>query len=309
MAGNPPLKVKGIHGLSQLRSLPEAKHPLISVVNIADLTDRTRSSDITMTTDFYFISMSRFTQACLKMRYGQQEYDFDKGVMSFMAPGRVFSFNACREDEINQSGWLLLLHPDFLWRHPLALKIKQYEFFDYSVNEALFLSEEEEQTVCGLFRNIEREYQANIDQFSQGIIISLIETLLGYAERFYQRQFITRKITHHGIVDQLEALLEKAFTPEELEEKGIPTVKDISGQLNISPNYLSGLLKTLTGNSTQQHIQEKLIEKAKERLTMTDLSVNEIAFELGFEYPQSFSKLFKTKTNISPLEFRKASRF
>lgn len=309
MTGNLPLKIKGISELLQLRGLPGTKHPLISVINITELKEPPKHLDIVVTTDFYFIGMSRSTQSCLKMKYGQQEYDFDKGVMKFIAPGRVFSFNTDEVEEMTLSGWLLLLHPDFLWHHPLALKIKQYEFFDYSVNEALFLSDNEEQTISGLFKNIEQEYSTNIDKFSQGIIISLIESLLGYSERFYQRQFITRKITHHGIVSQLDALLEKAFSPKALEEKGIPTVKDISGQLNISPNYLSSLLRTLTGNSTQQHIQEKIIEKAKERLMMTDLSVNEIAFELGFEYPQSFSKLFKTKTNISPLEFRKSNRF
>jgi AraC-like DNA-binding protein len=309
MAGNLPLKIKGINELVQLRGLPATKHPLISVINIAELQKRPEKVDIAATTDFYFIGMGKFTHACLKMKYGQQEYDFDKGIMKFIAPGRVFSFNTDPVEELELSGWLLMLHPDFLWNHPLALKIKQYEFFDYSVNEALFLSDSEEQTISGLFKNIEQEYSTNIDKFSQGIIISLIESLLGYAERFYQRQFITRTITHHGIVSQLDALLEKAFSQEALEENGIPTVKDISTQLNISPNYLSGLLKTLTGNSTQQHIQEKIIEKAKERLMTTDLSVNEIAFELGFEYPQSFSKLFKTKTNISPLEFRKSGRF
>lgn len=309
MTGNLPLKIKGVNELLQLRGLPGTKHPLISVINIAELKEPPKQVHTALTTDLYFIGMSRFTQSCVKMKYGQQEYDFDKGVMNFIAPGRVFGFNTGLAEDINPSGWLLLLHPDFLWNHPLALKIKQYEFFDYSVNEALFLSDNEEQTISGLFRNIEQEYNANIDKFSQGIIISLIESLLGYSERFYQRQFITRTIPHHGIVNQLDALLEKAFSREVLEEKGVPTVKDISGQLNISPNYLSGLLKTLTGNSTQQHIQEKIIEKAKEKLIMTDLSVNEIAFELGFEYPQSFSKLFKTKTNISPLEFRRSGRF
>ncbi|WP_212004573.1 AraC family transcriptional regulator [Chitinophaga sp. HK235] len=309
MAGNLPLRIKSIHELLRLKGLPDTKHPLISVLNIAELKMLPKPVDIMASTDFYFIGMSRFTQACLKMKYGQQEYDFDKGVMNFIAPGQVFSFNTDQVEEMNRSGWMLLLHPDFLWNHPLALKIRQCEFFDYTVNEALFLSDGEEQTISGLFKNIEQEYSTNIDQFSQGIIIPLIEALLGYSERFYQRQFITRKITHHGIVRQLEALLEMAFSQETLEENGIPTVKDISSQLNISPNYLSGLLKTLTGSSTQQHIQEKIIEKAKERLMMTDLSVNEIAFELGFEYPQSFSKLFKTKMNISPLEFRKASRF
>ncbi|ASZ13157.1 helix-turn-helix domain-containing protein [Chitinophaga pendula] len=309
MAGNLPLKIKGISELLRLRGLPDTKHPLISILNTEALKRQSGNTGIVVTTDFYFIGMGNSAQSCLRMKYGQEEYDFDKGIMNFIAPGRVFSFNAGQAEDVNVFGWLLLLHPDFLWNHPLAAKMKQYEFFDYSTNEALFLSDSETQTIGGLFSNIQQEYLTNIDTFSQDIILSLIESLLGYAARFYQRQFITRKITHHGIVSQLDALLEKAFTPEVLEEKGIPTVKEISSQLNISPNYLSGLLKTLTGNSTQQHIQEKIIEKAKERLIVTDLSVNEIAFELGFEYPQSFSKLFRTKTNLSPLEFRKAGRF
>ncbi|MCW3463464.1 helix-turn-helix domain-containing protein [Chitinophaga nivalis] len=308
MSGNLPLKIKGISQLLQLRGLPKSKHPLIAVFDIATIKELPNHLETPLTTDFYFIGLKQFLPCVVKMKYGQQEQDFDEGQMRFIAPGQVFSYYAYPTEEINQSGWLLLVHPDFLWNSPLAKKIKQYEFFGYSMHEALFLSEQEELTMKGLFRNIEQEYSTNIDQFSQGIIISLIESLLGYAERFYQRQFITRKITHHSIANQLEALLEKAFTPEILAQNGIPTVKYISGQLNISPNYLSSLLKMLTGNSTQQHIQEKIIEKAKERLVTTDLSVNEIAFELGFEYPQSFSKLFRTKTNYSPLAFRKFSR-
>lgn len=309
MAGNLPLKIKSVQELLQLRGLPDTKHPLISLINISALPHPPKSQDLSVITDLYFIGISPSTQACLKMKYGRQEYDFDKGMMKFIAPGRVFSFNPDQAEEITLSGWLLLLHPDFLWNHPLAQKIKQYEFFDYAVNEALFLSDGEEKIINGLFQHIAQEYNSNIDKFSQGIIISLIESLLGYSERFYQRQFITREISHHGIVSQLDALLEKAFSPEVLKENGVPTVKDISARLNISPNYLSTLLKTLTGNSTQQHIQEKIIEKAKEKLMTTDLSVNEIAFELGFEYPQSFSKLFRTKTRLSPLEFRKSGRF
>ncbi|NSL85704.1 helix-turn-helix transcriptional regulator [Chitinophaga sp. Mgbs1] len=309
MTGHLPLRIKSIQEFLQLRGLPGTRHPLISIINIAELKEQPRQIDIPVTTDLYFIGMSRFTQVCLKMKYGQQEYDFDKGVMKFIAPGRIFGFNTGHTEEINLSGWLLILHPDFLWHHPLASKIKQYGFFDYSVNEALFLSDSEEQTIFRLFENIAQEYNTHTDTFSQEIILSLIASLLGYSARFYQRQFITRKIMHHGILHQLESILEKAFSPESLEANGIPTVKEISGQLNISPNYLSSLLKTLTGNSTQQHIQEKIIEKAKEKLTMTDLSVSEIAFLLGFEYPQSFSKLFRSRTKVSPLEFRKAGRF
>lgn len=188
----------------------------------------------------------------------------------------------------------------------MAKKIKQYEFFDYSVNEALFLSEKEEEILNNIIRNIRQEYHSNIDQFSQDIIISQIETLLSYSERFYQRQFITRKITNHQILDRLETLLSDYFNSDDLATKGLPSVQYISDHLNVSPTYLRSVLKTLTGQSTQQHIHDKLIEKAKEKLTTTSLSVSEIAYELGFEHLQSFSKLFKTKTQVSPLEFRQS---
>ena len=201
---------------------------------------------------------------------------------------------------------MLLIHPDFLWNTPLAKRIKKYEYFDYSINEALFLSEKEENTIIGIMHNIQNEYHSNIDKFSQNIIISQIEVLLNYSERFYHRQFITRKITNHKVLDSLEEILTEYFNSDELTGKGLPTVQYIAGQLNVSPNYLSSLLKVLTGQSTQQHIHNKLIEKAKEKLSTTDLSISEIAYELGFEHSQSFSKLFKSKTNISPMEFRRS---
>jgi AraC-like DNA-binding protein len=193
-----------------------------------------------------------------------------------------------------------------LWNTPLAKGIKQYEYFDYSVNEALFLSEKEEAMMKGIPQNIQPEYHSNIDRFSQSIIIAKIELLVIYAERFYQRQFITRKITNHKILDRLEDILTDYFNSDDLVEKGLPTVQSIAEAVSVSPNYLSGLLKLLTGQSTQQHIHDKLIEKAKEKLTTTDLSVAQIAYELGFEYLQTFSKLFKTKTNLSPSEFRQS---
>lgn len=198
-------------------------------------------------------------------------------------------------------------HPSrFFWNSPLATNIKRYEFFDYSVNEALFLSEKEKEILNNIIQNIRQEYHTNIDKFSEGIIISQIETLLNYSERFYQRQFITRKITNHKILDRLETILNDYFKSNDLATKGLPTVQFISNMLNVSPGYLSSLLKVLTGESTQQHIHNKLIERAKEKLSTTELSVSEIAYELGFEHPQSFSKLFKTKTKVSPLEFRQS---
>jgi AraC-like DNA-binding protein len=238
------------------------------------------------------------------MRYGQQDYDFNEGVMFFMAPGQVLRLDIDHDTALQQSGWMLLLHPDFLWNTPLAKTIKQYEYFDYSVNEALFVSEKEETIIAGIMQSIQQEYHSNIDKFTQDLIIAQLELLLKYSERFYQRQFLTRKITNHKILDRLETVISEYFKSEDLMSKGLPTVQYVAETLNISPNYLSGMLKVLTGQTTQQHIHDKLIEKAKEKLSVTNHSVSEIAYELGFEHPQSFSKLFKTKTNLSPLEFR-----
>ncbi len=302
MANVKPYRVKTISEFHQLRGQPKPEHPLVSVVNLETIPPLHIDKPQSVVLDFYSISIKRCVST--KFKYGQQEYDFDDGVMFFMAPGQVFGIEEGTHSTAKRSGWLLLVHPDFLWNTPLAKTIKQYEYFDYSVNEALFLSEKEEAIITGILQNIQQEYQSNIDKFSQDIIIAQIELLLTYAERFYQRQFITRKITNHAILTRLEDILAEYFNNDDLADKGLPTVQSIAEALNVSPNYLSGLLKVLTGQSTQQHIHDKLIEKAKEKLSTTDLSVTEIAYELGFEHPQSFSKLFKTKTNLSPSEFR-----
>ncbi len=297
-------RVKTISEFHQLRGLPKPEHPLISVINLESVEASFANEPLTFVFDFYFIALKRNCNA--KFRYGQQEYDFDEGVMSFMSPNQVFGIEPRDYAGPRQTGWIMLIHPDFLWNTPLAKAIRQYEFFDYSVNEALFLSEKEEATITGILKNIKDEYHNNIDKFSQDIIISQIEVLLNYSDRFYHRQFITRKVTNHKILNRLEDILEEYFNGDDLTEKGLPSVQYIAEKLNVSPNYLSSLLKVLTGQSTQQHIHQKLIAKAKERLSTTDLSVSEIAYALGFEHPQSFSKLFKSKTNLSPLEFRKS---
>lgn len=198
-----------------------------------------------------------------------------------------------------------LCHADFLWNTPLAKKIKSYDFFNYAVNEALFLSEKEEETIVGILKNIQKEYRSNIDKFSQDLIIAQLDLLLIYADRFYERQFITRKKSNHEILGRFEQLLSEFFNNGDSLQKGIPTVGMLADRLNISVNYLGTLLRLHTQQNTQQHIQNKLIEIAKERLSTTTLSVSEIAYELGFEHPQSFSKLFKEKTQSTPLEFRK----
>lgn len=299
-----PQRIKSITEFHQVRGLAKPEHPLISVIDYSSIKHSSDEVETSWILDFYSISVKRTSNAVMK--YGQQEYDFNEGVMFFMAPGQVFSVTIDPHSTIKHSGWMLLIHPDFLWNSSLAKKIKQYEYFDYSVNEALFLSHKEETILDNIIQHIRQEYHSNIDQFSQNIIISQIETLLNYSERYYQRQFITRKITNHKILDSLESFLTEYFDQKDLITKGLPTVHDIASKLNISPSYLTGLLKVLTGQNTQQHIHEKLIEKAKEKLSTTPLSVSEIAYELGFEHPQSFSKLFKSKTNTSPLEFRQS---
>jgi AraC family transcriptional activator of pobA len=302
MANAKPYRIKTIHEFHQLRGLSKPQHPLISVVDYSAIRHSAGAPVTSWILDFYSISMKRTANA--KIKYGQQDYDFDEGVMFFMAPGQVFSITIDEHSPTNHDGWMLLIHPDFLWNTPLAKTINQYEYFDYTVHEALFLSEKEEATLTQIIGHIQQEYHSNIDKFSQNIIISQIETLLNYSERYYQRQFITRKITNHQILDRLSKMLNDSFSSNDLLTKGLPTVQYVADTLNISTGYLSSLLKVLTGQSTQQHIHDKLIEKAKEKLSTTDLSVSEIAYELGFEHPQSFSKLFKTKTALSPSEFR-----
>lgn len=296
-------KFKTISEFHRFRLLPKPEHPLVSVINLEQI-KHLKAGETSLVFDFYSIALKRNFNA--KIKYGQQQYDFDEGIMFFIAPGQVFRIDVGSDLALNQSGWMLLVHPDFLWNTPLAKTIKQYEYFDYSVNEALFLSEREELTIASIMQNIEQEYRSNIDKFSQDIIITQLELLLNYADRYYHRQFITRKINNHQILTRLEDLLAAYFNSDAIATKGLPTVQYIADSLNVSPNYLSGLLKTLTGQSTQQHIHEKLIDKAKEKLSTTGLSVSEIAYQLGFEHPQSFSKLFKTKTSLSPLGFRQS---
>ena len=301
-------RIKTISEFHKFRNLPKPEHPLISVINVETAKHLRSDEPMNLLLDFYMIALKRNLneKGAVRLKYGQQQYDFDEGTMSFMSPNQLFSIALDKEEELKQSGWVLLIHPDFLWNTSLAKKIKQYDFFDYAVNEALFLSEKEEAIIISIIRNIQQEYHSNIDDHSQNVIIAQIELLLTYAERFYHRQFNTRKIGNHQILSRLEDLLTDYFNSDDLIHKGLPTVQFISESLNVSVSYLSRVLKRLTGQSTQQHIHDKLIEKAKEKLSTTDLSVSEIAYELGFEHPQSFSKLFKAKTRLLPSEFRQS---
>jgi AraC family transcriptional activator of pobA len=302
MESKQPIRLKTITEFHKLWDLPKPEHPLISVVDYAHINHSLVHPDRAVTLDCYAITIKR--DLGVKMIYGQQSFDFDEGILFFMAPNQVFRIEKEPKNIVERSGWIVLIHPDFLWNTPLAKTIRKYEFFHYAVHEALFLSDKEEATVTHIIRSIQQEYHSNIDAFSQSIIISQLETLLNYAKRYYQRQFITRNMANHQVLERLEELLETYFSSNHLASKGLPSVQSIADALHVSASYLSGLLKLLTGQSTQQHIQGKVIEKAKEKLSTTTLSVGEIAYALGFEHPQSFNKLFKAKTNLSPLAFR-----
>ncbi|HWV73574.1 MAG TPA: helix-turn-helix domain-containing protein [Pseudosphingobacterium sp.] len=303
MKSQVPRIIKTISEFHRFRNLPEPEHPLISVIDYKLIKRATNEEQESFIQEFYSISLKRTTNA--KILYGQQQYDFDSGVLFFLAPKQVFSIRHSKEQaEPLHTGWLLLIHPDFLWNTSLAKTIGKHDFFDYAVNEALFLSEREETTINGIIDHIRQEYHANIDRFSKQIIVTHLENLLSYSERFYNRQFITREKANHQILERLEKLLSDYFNSEDLVSKGLPSVQYVAESLNVSPSYLGNLLRVLTGQNTQQHIHDKLVEKAKEKLSTTNLSVSEIAYELGFEHPQSFNKLFKAKTHLSPLAFR-----
>jgi AraC family transcriptional activator of pobA len=297
---NIPQIINSMAEFHRLLGLPKPFHPLISFVELKDVQTNVDEVANTFTIPFYKIVYK--TNLCGKAKYGQNYYDFNEGGLIFTAPNQVFE----TPKNNNSSGFSLLIHPDFLLTYPLKIKIKQFGFFSYDTNEALHLSDKEKETIISIFKNIDEELKSRIDDFSQDVIISQIELLLNYSNRFNKRQFITRKAVNNNLLEKMESVLDDYFNNEKSLSQGIPTVQYLSEKIMISPSYLSDMLRSLTGQNAQQHIHNKLIEKAKEKLSITNLSVSEIAYELGFEHPQSFSKLFKTKTKISPLEFRQS---
>jgi AraC family transcriptional activator of pobA len=294
------IRISSISELHRFLGLPKPAHPLVSVVNCLEIPEHAEETLATYTNNFYIISIKKDFKG--KLKYGQQFYDFDEGVMSFIAPGQIISKTATNE----HPGLSLIFHPDFIQNYALARTIRNYGFFSYAVNEALHLSEKEEAMILTMMRSIEQEYLAPIDSYSQNVIVSQFDLFLNYCDRFYNRQFITRRSAGNDLLIRLETVLSNFFSDENLSEKGLPSVQYISEQLNVSPTYLSDMLRSLTGQNTQQHIHTKVIEKAKELLTTTSLSVSEVAYQLGFDYPQSFNKLFKNKTKVSPTAFRQS---
>ncbi|MDX3914895.1 MAG: helix-turn-helix transcriptional regulator [Pseudosphingobacterium sp.] len=288
------------HGLS------DPVHPLISLFRVEDLRFINDPMWKQYSLNFYCVSLKK--EITSKVKYGQQYYDFDKGLMTFIAAGQVQTLEI-PEDDLSKgsvgTGHALLFHPDLLYGHPLAVAIKNYGFFSYAVYEALHLSEQEEQNVVDIFDKIDQEIKY-IDRHTQEIVLSQIDLLLNYSKRFYERQFITRKAVNHDLLSKMDNLLTTYLSDSAALKNGPPTVEYLAEQLALSSHYLSDMLRSLTGQGAQQHIHNKIVEKAKEYLSTTTLSVAEIAYQLGFEYPQSFNKLFKKKTDLSPLEFRRS---
>ena len=294
--------IKSIAELHRLLEIGKPKHPMVSVIDFSQI--KCFADEKLRSVSYGFYCMALKKNFAGKMRYGQNFYDFDEGVMTFFSPNQIVTTDLNPNQKLE--GWWLVLHPDFIRGFALEKKLGGYNFFSYAVNEALYVSETEEMLIDAILQGIHKEYNQAIDSFSQDIIVSQIELLLNYCNRFYHRQFLTRKTASHDLLTQLEELLADYFSGDKLQQSGLPTVQEIADQLHLSPNYLSDMLRTLTGQSTQQHIYDRLIEKAKELLVSTNLSVGEIAFQFGFEYPQSFHKIFKKKTNFSPLGYRQS---
>ena len=278
--------------------LPGPLHPLVALVNHEATKMSREYAGRSFLIDFYKISFKKNYSG--QVKYGQGFYDFEEGGLAFLAPNQLVTMSA---DESVYEGYTLYFHAGLIRNYQLYKNIGQYGFFAYAVNEALFLSDKEKNVIALLFESIAAELKNNIDAFSQDILVSQIELLLNHSNRFYNRQFLTRKALHHDLINQMDAYLEDCLRNN---LNSLPAVQQISDHLKVSPRYLTDMLKTLTGLSTQQYIHYKLIEKAKEQLSATGLSVSEIAYGLGFEHSQSFSKFFKAKTNLSPLEFRQS---
>lgn len=302
--------------------LPTPAHPLLTVVDLAtfrNLTDPTAlmNACTPVMQTYYMVSLKQ-NMGKAALRYGHRSYDFNEGVLSFLAPGQGCWLTETADEAAvtdyfsGLNGWTLVFHPDLLSKYPLGGKITRYGFFAYAVHEALHLSAAEEATLTQLIDSIRAESGRPIDAFSHDVLVSQIDLLLTYADRFYHRQFLTRRSAEadhngHSLLTRFEAKLTAYFaqTPgARPTEQPLPTVQFFADALNVSPAYLSDMLRTLTGQTTQQHIHQALIEKAKRLLLGTSLTVNETAYQLGFEYPQYFSRLFKKKTGLSPAEFR-----
>ena len=298
-ADNPYIDLASITDLHDLVQFPRPRHPLISVIDHTDFYAKRPKGKSLFRFGFYTISCKKFEGL---LYYGKSQYDFREGSLLFTAPDQVIGSGPdIKVDE----GWALFIHPDLVHGTSLGKKMHQYSFFNYEVNEALHISEEESRIIRDCVDMIAREYMQSIDKHTQSVIVSNIELLLNYCNRFYDRQFYTRAKVNADVVQRFETVLKDYFSQSALTETGLPAVTYFAEKLNLSPNYLSDLLQKFTGKSTLEHIHLELVEKAKSLLWGTESSISEIAYELGFEYPSHFTKIFKAKTGKSPSEYRR----
>lgn len=296
------LRIKSISQLHEIFGLEPPKNPLISIFNWQDIKlDNVDNYEHIekVVLDFYIISHK--DSACNNLVYGRNTYDFDEGSIMFMAPGQAMNTVA----DGNSSGWVLIFHPEFLRHTRLSLKMSDYSFFNYEVHEALYVSEDEKSIMKSLIDQIIKEYTNNTDGFTKDVIIAQLELLLNYSKRLYSRQFYTRTTKNNDVISQFEKHLQLWFDSDDVARNGLPSVSIISESIGMSPDYLSDMLKQETGKNAQDHIHYALIDRAKNLLLGTSNTLSEIAYTLGFEYPQYFSKLFKQKTGMTPTEYRK----
>lgn len=295
------ISIKSITEAHDLLGLEKPGHPLVSVFRHNKETFRNYSGDIRVVLDLYLVSLKDGISGSLG--YGRNSYDFHEGTMIFTSPGQVLTPEE-NENLDNFGGWTLLLHPDLLRKSELGNTIDDYSFFSYDVHEALHVSDDEKRTLTQILEKIENEYNQNIDKHSQNLIVSNIKLLLDYCTRYYDRQFYTRTNLNKDVVTKFELLLKDYYRSDKPLELGLPTVKFCGAELGLSPNYLSDLLKKLSGRNAQEQIHFFLIDKAKTKLLNSTAAISRIAYDLGFDYPQHFSKMFKSKTGMSPAEFR-----
>jgi AraC-like DNA-binding protein len=298
---NDLLHLKTISDLYKFLNLGYAQHPLVAIVDFSKTIEYI-TEEISIKTDFYSIMFKNYCRN--HIRYGRKTLDFQDGSLVCLAPNRVITIDTDVEVKEDMMGWGLFFHPDLIRGSALGSKIKDYSFFSYEMSEALHLSEKEKQLLYDCILKIEGELTQNIDSYSQVLIASNIELLLNYCSRYYGRQFITRKSANLDVVSNVEDILKGYFENEDRGNERMPSVKYLAGKVNLSPSYLSDLLKRETGLNAQDHIHYFVIEQAKNILLQTNQSVSEIAYSLGFEYPQYFSRLFKQKTGKTPLEYR-----
>ena len=298
---DPIIQVQSISQIHQLLGLKPPKHPLVSLVFLKDLPDAINFDGARFYSELYMISLKDGIEG--SFNYGRNSYDYSDGTLVFTKPNQIL-YGKDENHSNNSNSWMLLFHPDLIRRSDLGNQMANYNFFDYEVNEALHLSDEEQANIFELALKIKREYEQNIDQHSQKLIISNIELILNYCTRYYDRQFYVRTNLNQDHVADFQGLLKDYFNSNKPSELGIPSVKYCGEALNMSPNYLSDLLKKETGKSAKDHINMFVVNRAKNQLLGTTEAISEIAYELGFEYPQHFSTLFKKQTGMTPVQYR-----